>query len=67
MALRYLLVTFFSAIISSYGKNYLKGFEYHSKFLLLCLGFTFSIMFFVMSNHVALLVSTWLMGVLCLS
>jgi NAD(P)H-quinone oxidoreductase subunit 5 len=25
------LVTFFSAIIS-YGKNYLKGFEYHSKF-----------------------------------
>ncbi|MFB0910856.1 MAG: proton-conducting transporter membrane subunit [Flavobacterium sp.] len=58
------LVTFFSAIISSYGKNYLKGFEYHSKFLLLCLGFTFSIMVFVMSNHVALLVSTWLlMGV----
>jgi NAD(P)H-quinone oxidoreductase subunit 5 len=26
------LVTFFGAIISSYGKNYLKGFEYHSKF-----------------------------------
>tara|TARA_R110002124_G_scaffold71175_1_gene190720 strand:- start:10828 stop:12267 length:1440 start_codon:yes stop_codon:yes gene_type:complete len=58
------LVTFFSAIISSYGKNYLKGFEYHSKFSLLCLGFTFSIMVFVMSNHVSLLLTMWLlMGV----
>jgi NAD(P)H-quinone oxidoreductase subunit 5 len=55
------LVTFFSAIISSYGKNYLKGFEYHSKFSLLCLGFTFSIMVFVMANHVALLLTMWLL------
>jgi NAD(P)H-quinone oxidoreductase subunit 5 len=55
------LVTFFSAIIGSYGKNYLKGFEYHSKFSLLCLGFTLSIMVFVMSNHVALLLAMWLL------
>lgn len=58
------LVTFFSAIISSYGKNYLKGFDYHFKFSMLCLGFTVSIMVFVMSNHVSLLLTMWLlMGV----
>lgn len=58
------LVTFFSALISSYGLNYLKGFEYHSKFALLCLGFTLSIVTFVMSNHITLLLGTWLlMGV----
>jgi NAD(P)H-quinone oxidoreductase subunit 5 len=55
------LVTFFSAIISSYGKNYLKGFDYHFKFSMLCLGFTVSIMVFVMSNHVALLLTMWLL------
>ena len=33
------LVTFFSALISTYGKNYLNGFKYHIKFSLLCLGF----------------------------
>ena len=58
------LVSFFSALISSYGKNYLEGFKYHAKFSILSLGFTCSIMVFVMSNHVALLLSTWiLMGV----
>jgi len=58
------LVTFFSALISSYGINYLRGFKYHTKFSLLCLGFTFSIMVFVMSNHVSLLLLMWLsMGV----
>ncbi|WP_245574783.1 proton-conducting transporter transmembrane domain-containing protein [Gaetbulibacter saemankumensis] len=58
------LVTFFSALIGSYGKNYLKGFKYHSKFSILCFGFTLSIMTFVMSNHIILLLITWLlMGV----
>lgn len=58
------LVTFFSALISSYSINYLKGFKHHSKFSLLCFGFTMSIITFVMSNHVALLLTMWfLMGV----
>jgi NAD(P)H-quinone oxidoreductase subunit 5 len=58
------MVTFFSALISNYSKNYLKGFEYHTKFSILALGFTVSIMVFVMANHVAILLTTWfLMGV----
>jgi NAD(P)H-quinone oxidoreductase subunit 5 len=58
------IVTFFSALISSYGKNYLEGFKYHSKFSLLCFGFTLSIMVFVMANHVAVLLTAWLvMGI----
>jgi NAD(P)H-quinone oxidoreductase subunit 5 len=58
------VVSFFSAVINSYGKKYLEGFRYKSKFVILCLGFTFSIMVFVMANHVALLLSMWLlMGV----
>lgn len=58
------LVTFFSALISSFAKNYLKGFRYHTKFSLLCLGFTGSIMVFVMANQVLILLMMWvLMGV----
>jgi NAD(P)H-quinone oxidoreductase subunit 5 len=58
------LVTFFSALISNYSKNYLKGFKYHTKFSVLCLSFTLSIMAFVMANHIALLLATWfLMGI----
>ena len=58
------LVTFFSALISSYGKSYLFGFKYHLKFSLLCLGFTLSIITFVMANHVVLLLTMWfLMGI----
>jgi len=57
-------VTFFSAIVSSYAANYLTGFRYHSKFMMLCLGFTLSVMLLVMSNHVALLLFSWLiMGI----
>ena len=55
------LVTFFSALISSYSKNYLNGFKYHSKFSILSLGFTIAIMVFVMSNHVLLLIVMWLL------
>ena len=58
-------VTFFSAIVSSYAGNYLKGFRFQSRFVLLCLGFTLSVMVLVMSNHVVLLIACWLiMGVL---
>ena len=58
-------VTFFSAIVSTYAKSYLKGFKYHAKFMTLCLGFTLSVMLLVMSNHVLLLLFSWLiMGVL---
>lgn len=58
-------VTFFSAIVSSYASNYLKGFMYHSRFMILCLSFTLSVMLLVMSNHVALLLFSWMiMGVL---
>ncbi|TXD51222.1 MULTISPECIES: proton-conducting transporter membrane subunit [unclassified Polaribacter] len=54
-------VSFFSAIVSSYAKNYLKGFRYHSKFMILCLAFTLSVMLLVMSNHIFLLLFSWLM------
>lgn len=57
-------VTFFSAIVSSYAGNYLKGFRYHSRFMLLCLFFTLSVMLLVMSNHISLLIFSWLiMGI----
>lgn len=57
-------VTFFSALIGSYGVNYLNGFDYQTKFSVLCFGFTMSIVTFMASNHVALLLTMWLlMGV----
>ncbi|UAM99960.1 pesticidal protein Cry28Aa [Polaribacter litorisediminis] len=58
-------VTFFSAVVSSYAKSYLTGFQYYSKFMILCLTFTLSVMLLVMSNHIFLLLFSWLMmGVL---
>jgi NAD(P)H-quinone oxidoreductase subunit 5 len=58
-------VTFFSAIVASYAGNYLKGFRFHSRFMVLCLGFTLSVMLLVMSNHIILFILSWLiMGVL---
>ena len=54
------MVTFFSAIVSSYAGNYLTGFRYHSRFMVLCLGFTLSVMLLVMSNHIGLLLFSWL-------
>jgi NAD(P)H-quinone oxidoreductase subunit 5 len=57
-------VTFFSAIVSSYAKTYLTGFKYHSKFMILCLAFTLSVMLLVMANNILLLLFSWLtMGV----
>jgi NAD(P)H-quinone oxidoreductase subunit 5 len=57
-------VTFFSAIVSTYAGNYLKGFRFYSRFMMLCLGFTFSVMLLVISNHIVVLLISWLaMGV----
>lgn len=57
-------VTFFSAMISTYASTYLTGFRFHSRFMVLCLVFTLSVMLLVMSNHVLLLLFSWLiMGV----
>lgn len=57
-------VTFFSALVSTYARTYLNGFRYHSRFMVLCLGFTLSVMLFVMSDHIILLLLSWLiMGV----
>jgi NAD(P)H-quinone oxidoreductase subunit 5 len=53
------VVTFFSAIVSTYAHNYLKGFKFHQKFTLLSLGFTCSVLLFVMSNHVLALIGFW--------
>lgn len=56
-------VLFFSSIVSNYSKNYLSGFRFQSRFSLLSIGFTLSVMLFVMSNHVlALLISWFSMG-----
>lgn len=53
------VVSFFSALIRSYSFNYLEGFKYQTKFSLISIGFTLSILLFVMSNHIALLIATW--------
>ena len=58
------MVTFFSAIISTYSENYLQGFVYHRKFVALSLGFTLSVMLLVISNHIIPFIVSWfLMGV----
>jgi NAD(P)H-quinone oxidoreductase subunit 5 len=57
----WITVIFFSAIVSSYSKNYLMGFRHHLRFTLLCLGFTLSVMVFVMSNHISPFLLSWLL------
>jgi len=54
-------VTFFSALVSSYASNYLKGFKYHTSFMLYCLGFTFTVLLLVLSNHIGLLLLSWML------
>ncbi|GAA4973021.1 proton-conducting transporter membrane subunit [Algibacter aquimarinus] len=59
------VVTFFSAIVQTYSASYMKGFKKQNTFLLTCLLFSISVMFFVASSHVALLLLFWLsMGIL---
>jgi NAD(P)H-quinone oxidoreductase subunit 5 len=55
----WIAVLFFSAIVSSYAKNYLIGFRFQQRFTLLSFGFTLSVMVFVMSNHIAALLIFW--------
>lgn len=54
-------VTFFSAIVSNYSKNYLKGFSHQLGFTLHSLGFLFSVMLLVMSNHIIPFIGSWLL------
>ena len=60
-------VSFFSAIICSYAGNYLKGFKFHARFMVLCLSFTLSVMLLVISNHILLIVLSWLLMGLIMS
>ena len=53
------VVSFFSAVVSTYESRYLSGFKYHNNFKLFSLGFTFSVILFVMSNHIILFIGTW--------
>lgn len=57
----WITVTFLSAVVSSYSKNYLKGFKYHLRFTTLCLIFTLLVMVFVMSNHILPFLICWLL------
>ncbi|WP_231928742.1 proton-conducting transporter membrane subunit [Formosa sp. Hel1_31_208] len=61
------VVAFFSAIVQMYATNYMKGFKKKQSFLLYCLGFSFSVMLFVISNNVFLLVFFWLLMGLIMS
>lgn len=59
------VVSFFSGIVQMYSSNYMKGFKRQNQFLLLCLSFSLSVMLFVISNHVVLMVLFWfLMGLI---
>lgn len=54
-------VSFFSAVVSTYARNYLKGFTYHLHFTLHSLGFLFSVMLLVFSNHIIPFIASWLL------
>ena len=66
-ALIWLVVTFFSAIIGTYSKNFLKGFEYQQSFNLFAFLFTISVMVLVVANHIGLLILAWLGMGFCMS
>jgi NAD(P)H-quinone oxidoreductase subunit 5 len=61
------VVAFFSAIVQMYATDYMKGFKKKKAFLLYCLAFSFSVMFFVISNNVILMVLFWLLMGLVMS
>ncbi|MFD2551390.1 proton-conducting transporter membrane subunit [Bizionia sediminis] len=64
-SIMWLVVTFFSAVIQTYAANYLKGFKYKGRFLVISFFFTLSVMLFVASNHVVLFCVSWfIMGFL---
>ena len=53
-------VAFFAALVSTYSLRYLKGFRYHNRFMLLCLGFTLSVVSLVLSEHLLVFVLSWM-------
>ncbi len=53
-------VTFFSAVVSTFASRYLVGFRYYNRFIVLSLGFTFSVSLLVFANHLLLLLLAWL-------
>lgn len=65
--LLYTTVSFFSAIISTYAKFYFKERGQRSKFMVLCLAFTFAVQFFIISEHLLLLLLGWLLMGLVMS
>ncbi|WP_127844116.1 proton-conducting transporter transmembrane domain-containing protein [Psychroflexus aestuariivivens] len=52
-------VSFFGALISTYAKRYLQGFKFQKVFSLYSLGFISSVLLFVISNHVGLVIASW--------
>lgn len=53
------VVTFFAAIVSGYSLKYLQGFKYRNRFTQNMLAFTFSVMLFAASNHLLVMLGTW--------
>ncbi|MCM5662397.1 proton-conducting transporter transmembrane domain-containing protein [Galbibacter mesophilus] len=53
------VVSFFSAIISTYSSNYLKGYKYYNRFGVFLLGFTVSVFVLVISNHLLPFLLSW--------
>jgi len=55
----WMTVTFFGAVVSRYGRNYLNGFRYQERFMALTLGFTASVMVLPAAEHLALVLLSW--------
>jgi len=53
------VVTFFSAVISTFAKKYLLGFHYYNRFIALSLGFTFSVLLLVFADHIGFFLLAW--------
>jgi len=56
----WMTVTFFGAVVSRYGRNYLGGFRYQERFMALTLGFTASVMVLLAAEHLALVLLSWI-------
>lgn len=53
------VVTFFSAVVSTFSSKYLIGFRYYNRFIVLSLGFTTSVLLLVFANHILLILLSW--------
>lgn len=60
-ALLWTTVSFFGGVITTYASSYFKDRGQRSKFMLLCLGFTIAVMLFLVSEHIVLLMFSWLL------